>query len=62
MVVVTYLDVEMGYLPVMEICKAFYKLTHELDHVCFEWHQIVVYNGLQITSRSAINTRNLGLH
>jgi hypothetical protein len=29
----TYLDVEMGYLPVMEICKALYKLTDELDHV-----------------------------
>jgi hypothetical protein len=42
----TYLDVEMGNLPLMEICKAFYELTHELDHICFKWHQIVVYNGL----------------
>jgi hypothetical protein len=52
----------MGYLPVVEISKALYKLTHELHHICFEWHQIIVYNGLQITSRSAINTRNFGLH
>jgi hypothetical protein len=62
MELVTYLDVEMSYLPVMEIYKALYKLTHELDHVCFKWHQIVVYDGLQIASRSAVNIRNLGLH
>jgi hypothetical protein len=54
-----YLDVEMGYLPLMEICKALYKLTHELHDVCFKWHQIVIYNGLQVTTRSAANVRNV---
>jgi hypothetical protein len=51
----TYLDVEMGYFPLVEIGEALYELTHELDHVCFKWHQIVVYNGLQIASRSTAN-------
>jgi hypothetical protein len=54
----TYLDVEMRYLPFVEICKAFYKLTHELDDVCFKWHKIFVYNGLQVTSRSAVKIKN----
>jgi hypothetical protein len=51
----TYLDVEMGNFPLVEIDEALYELTHKLDHVCFKWHQIVVYNGLQITSRGTTN-------
>jgi hypothetical protein len=42
----TYLDVKMGYFPLVEIGKTLYELTYELGHVCFKWHQIVVYDRL----------------
>jgi hypothetical protein len=34
----TYLDVEVGYFPPMEIGKALYELTHKLHNVCLKWH------------------------
>jgi hypothetical protein len=48
----------MSYLPLMEVDEALYKLTHKLDDVSFKWNQIVIYNGLQIASRSAANITN----
>jgi hypothetical protein len=35
---VTDLDVEMGYFPLMQVDKALYQLTHELHYVSFKWH------------------------